>query len=130
MVADFIDEQYYRDNVDITMTEFWKMFPNLKEQPTTSAVNPGDFLNIFNELSKSVDNIICILVSKILSATQECAYQARRIIRPELPNLNIEIIDSKTSAGAMGFTVLEAARAAQQNKSMAEIIEVVQDIIS
>ena len=129
-VGMIIDGQYYRDNVDITLAEFWSIFPDLKEQPTTSAVNPGDFLKIFTELSESTNSIVCILVSKVLSATQESAYQARRLIRPEHPGLNIQIVDSKTSAGAMGFVVLETARAAQQNKSVAEVVEVAQDMIS
>lgn len=124
-----IEGKPYRDLVDITLEEFKGMFPRLVKQPTTFAANPGDFLNTFNELSQSTDDIICILVSKVLTATQESAYQARRLIREEKPNLNIEIIDSKTSAGALGFIVLEAARAAQENNSLKEIVAIVQDMI-
>jgi len=124
-----IEGKAYRDLVDITLGEFRKMMPGLEKQPTTSAANPGDFLNVFTELSKSTDSIVCVLVSKALTATQEVAYQARRMIRAEHPNLNIEIIDSKTSAGALGFIVLEAARAAQQNKSLEEVTAVVEDMI-
>ena len=124
-----IEGKAYRDLVDITLAEFRGMINRLEKQPTTSAVNPGDLLNVFTELSKSTDNIVCILVSKALTATHESAYQAKRLIRAEHPNLNIEIIDSKTSAGALGFIVLEAARSAQQNKSLEEVIAVVQDMI-
>ena len=124
-----IEGKAYRDLVDITLAEFRSMMPNLEKQPTTSAANPGDFLNLFTELSELTDNIVCILVSKALTATQESAYQARRMIRAEHPNLNIEIIDSKTSAGALGFIVLEAARAARQNKSLEEVSAVVEDMI-
>ena len=55
--------------------------------------------------------------------------QAREIVKSEHTGLNIEIIDSKTAAGALGFIVLEAARAAQAGKSLAEVVEVAQNII-
>lgn len=124
-----IDGKHYRDVVEITTDQFWGMFNDLKEQPSTTAVSPGDFLDTFTELSKSTDTIVCILVAKTLSATQESAYLAKRMLKSELPDLNIEIIDSKTAVGAMGFIVLEAARAAQQNKDMAEVIKVARDMI-
>lgn len=129
-VAMIMDGRTYRDTIDITIDGFWKIFPTLKEQPTTSAVNPGDFLATFRELGKSTDKIVCILVSRVLSATQESAYQARRLVRPEFPHLNIEIIDSKSSSGGLGFIVLEAARAAQEGKSEAEVIEAATEMVS
>ena len=124
-----IEGKPYRDLVDITLDEFQGMVNDLEKQPTTTAANPGDFINVFTELTESTDSIVCILVSKALTATQESAYQARRLIRAEYPELNIEIIDSKTSAGALGFIVLEAARAAQQNKSLQEVVAVAQDMV-
>jgi len=124
-----INGKPYRDLVDITLDEFQGMVNSLEKQPTTTAANPGDFLNVFTELTESTDSIVCILVSKALTATQESAYQARRLIRVEHPELNIEIIDSKTSAGALGFIVLEAARAAQQNKRLQEVVAVAQDLV-
>ena len=124
-----IDGEPYRDLVDITLDEFRSMVDSLEKQPTTTAANPGDFLNVFTELAESTNSIVCILVSKALTATQESAYQARRLIRAEHPELNIEIIDSKTSAGALGFIVLEAARAAQQDKSLQEVVAVAQDMV-
>ena len=124
-----IDGKVYRDCIDITLEEICQRFQNLEKQPTTTAVSPEDFVNTFTELGKATDSIVCILVSKSLTATHESAYQARRLTRPSHPNLNIEIIDSKTSAGALGFVVLEAARAAEQNKSLEEIISVTRDMI-
>ena len=124
-----IDGKDYRDQVDITPAEFYRMYRGLKEIPTTSAVSPGDFADIFTELGKSTDSIICIVVSKALSATYSSAEQARDIVRSEHPGLNIEIIDSKTATGALGFIVLEIARAAQAGKSLGEVIAVAQDMI-
>ena len=123
-----IDGKSYKDS-DLTNEEFWRLFYAAKELPTTNAASPGDFATAFAELAKVTDEIVCIVVSKVLSATHEAAVQAAEIVKSEHPNLNIEIIDSKTATGAEGFIVLEAARAAQAGKSLAEIIQVAQDMI-
>ena len=125
-----IEGQLYRDCIDITLDEVCSRLNGLDKQPTTTAVSPGDFVNAFTELADSTDNIICILVSKALTATQESAYQARRLVRSQHPHLNIEIVDSKTSAGALGFIVAEVARAAEQGKGIGEVVEIARDMIS
>jgi len=124
-----IDGEDYRDQIDITPAEFYQIFPTLKKMPTTSAASPGDYADIFTELAKSTDSIVCISISKALSAAYNSAMEAREIVRAKYPNLSIEIIDSKNSVGALGFIVLEAARAAQAGKSLAEVVQVAQDMV-
>ena len=124
-----INGRVYRDLVDISLAEFKEMSKDLEEQPKTSAANPSDFINVFQELAQSTNDIVCILVSKALTATHESAYQAKRMIRQEYPNVNIEIIDSRTSVGALGFIVIEAARAAKDGKSLTEVLAVAHEMI-
>jgi DegV family protein with EDD domain len=94
-----LNDKVYRDTIDITCQGFFEMFQDLEWKTTTTAASPGEFINIFRELGKTTDNIICILVSKVLTATQESAYLARRNFRSDSnPNLHIEIIDSRSSA--------------------------------
>ncbi len=125
-----VNGEHYRDRVDVSLEDICRWLETLDKQPTTSAVSPGDFVDVFTRLAQSTDSIVCILVSKALTATQESAYLARRMVRADHPNLRIDIIDSKTSAGALGFVVLEAARAAEQGKSREEVVEVTRDMIS
>ena len=125
-----IDGQLHRDGHDITLEEICLRFKTFEKQPTTSAVSPGEFIDVFTELAQSTDSIICILVSRVLTATQESAYLARKHMRAQNPNLRIEIVDSKTSAGALGFIVLEAARTAARGASLAEVVETVRDMTS
>jgi len=124
-----LDGKVYRDNIDITCHGFFDIFHDQEWKTTTTAASPADFINVFQELGKTSNDILCILVSKALTATQESAYLARKITRLDInPKLNIEIIDSRSSAGALGFMVLEAARAAKAGKSMEEIKLIVQDM--
>jgi DegV family protein with EDD domain len=123
-----IGGQHYKDS-ELTNEEFWQLFYAAKGSSTTAAASPGDFASIFEELGKSTDSIVCILVSKALSATLEAATQGKKLIKEKNPEANIEILDSRTSAGALGFVVLEAARAAKAGKSFEEVIKTANDMI-
>lgn len=123
-----INGKAYRDQVDINPDEFWRMFKDVKEF-TTGAPALGDFAEIFRDLSQSTNDIACTFVSKALSAVYETAIQARELAKKENPKLNIEIIDSRTAAGAESFIVLEMARAAQVGKSLADVVKAAQDMI-
>lgn len=127
-VALNINGKPYLDQVDITPDAFWKMFPEIKEY-TTGAPPIGKYIEIFQDLSKSTSKIVCTFVSKALSAILETAVQAAEIFKKDNPNVNIEIIDSRTAAGAQGFIVLEMARAAQAGKTLSEIVNVATEMI-
>lgn len=123
-----INGKPYRDQVDIGPDEFWKMFDNIKEFKT-GAPALTEFTSIFSDLSKETDDIACVFVSKALSATYEAACQARELFLKDNPRKNIEIIDSRTAAGAQGFIALEMARAAATGKSLKEVTQVAHNMI-
>jgi DegV family protein with EDD domain len=123
-----INGKPYRDLVEMQPDEFWKIFPSIKEF-TTGAPPLAEFTTVFRELSQTTDNIACTFVSKALSATYESAIQARDLFKKENPAVNIEIIDSRTAAGAQAFITLEMARAAEVGKSLAEVVRVADEMI-
>ena len=125
-----IDGKAHRDQVDITSKEFHRIYTSLKDIPTTSATPIGDFVDIFTKLGEITNNILCVVLSKGLSATWESANKAREISCEKKPGINIEIIDSKTTTGALGFIVLEAARAARAGKEFNNVVQVAQDMVS
>lgn len=124
-----LSHKLFRDYVDITPEEFWKMFPNLKDTPTTSAVSVGDFRDAFLNLAKVTSDIVCITISREFSATHTAARQAAEMVMGEKSGLKIAVVDSRTSAGGLSLIVIEAARAAQAGKSLAEVVQVIQDMI-
>ena len=123
-----INQKSYRDLVDLSPDEFWKMFPDIKEF-NTAAPAMAEYISIFEELSRTTESIACVLVSSALSATYEAAVQAREIFLKDHPGVKIEIIDSRTAAGAQGFITLEMARAAAAGKSLAEVVQVANDMV-
>ena len=123
-----INGKEYRDQVDLSTADFWKMFPEIKEFGA-SAPSMAEYTRVFEELSQTTDSIACTFVSKGLSGTYEAAVQARDIFQKTHPNIRIEIIDSRHAVGAEGFIVLEMARAAEAGKSLDEVIAVANEMI-
>jgi DegV family protein with EDD domain len=127
-VALNINGKPYRDGVDIEPEGFWKMFDEVKEF-TTGAPALSEYTEILSNLAKTSDGIVGIFVSQALSAIGEAAVQAADLMKKENPDLNIEIVDSRTAAGAQGFLVEEAAIAAKAGKNVSEVAQVVKDTI-
>ncbi len=124
-----VSGKVYRDEVDITPEQVWKLLPTLDSLPALSGPGPGDFVKIFNDLAKQNEEILVIGMSRAFSVTCFSAERARALVQESFPNLKIEIMDSKSSMGALGFIVLEAARAARQGKTINEIMQMAKDMI-
>jgi DegV family protein with EDD domain len=105
-----------RDGVDIQPEEFYTRLKTAKELATTSQVNPKSFYDIYKSLQEQDYEILTIVLSSHFSKTIESAEQAKEMV----PNATIEIVDSKTTAMAMGFLVLAAARALADGASLLE----------
>jgi DegV family protein with EDD domain len=109
-------EQTYEDGVDISPSEFYTRLKTAKIMPSTSQVTPAKFVKIFGDLLEQDYHILALLISEKLSGTIASAIQACETY----PGAPIEIVDSNTTAMALGYQVLTVARAAEQGASLAE----------
>jgi len=121
-----IDGTPYRDGIDLTPDEFWKLFPGMKEF-TTGAPPLSEYTGLFTEMARDTDKIVCLFVSKALSAVNETAVQAADLFRKDHPDVDITVLDSRTAAGAEAFMVEAMAEAAAAGKSVAEITAVAEE---
>jgi DegV family protein with EDD domain len=115
-------EETFRDGVDIMPDDFYKRLATAKVMPSTSQVAIVDMKAAFEKLLESGYDVLGIFISAKLSGTMQSAIQAREM----LPKANdkITIVDSNSTAMAMGFGVLMAARAAKGGASLAECQEI------
>jgi DegV family protein with EDD domain len=111
-------EETFRDGVDIMPDEFYKRLETAKVMPTTSQVAIGDMKASFEKLLGSGYDVLGIFISAKLSGTMQSAIQAREFL-PKAAD-RISIVDSHSTAMAMGFQVLQAARTAKDGASLAE----------
>ena len=114
----------YEDGVDILPSEFYSRLKTAKVMPSTSQVTPKTFIQMFGRLLEQEYQILAILISDKLSGTIASAIQAKEMY----PDAAIEIVDSNSTAMAMGFQVLTVARAIShgadfhESKQIAEAI--------
>lgn len=113
----------YRDIVEISTDEFYKKLKDSPEIPTTSQPSPGEFTEFFKEIAKDYDEIVAILVSDDLSGTMKSAQFALNMVE----DVQIELVNSKTTGSAMGTIVLLCAEMARAGKSQAEIVAFARD---
>lgn len=120
----------YRDGVDITPGEVYKIMRKRKELPTTSTPSVGDFLEAYTDLSKKAESVFCTTVTSLQSKTYEAALVARDRAKEVIPGTPIEVLDSRGAAGVVGFIALEAARAAERGADLPEVINVAQRVMA
>jgi DegV family protein with EDD domain len=116
------DGKVYRDWIDISPAEAYRMLEEAPELFTTSPPSPGELLDVYRELSGQAESILCIAVSSKLSTLYDVARLAKGLASQEHIGARIEVLDSQTAAAGQGFVVLAAARTAAEGKSLAEVI--------
>ncbi|UCC90185.1 MAG: DegV family protein, partial [Dehalococcoidia bacterium] len=127
-----IEGKAYPEN-EVNLPEFYQNLLQITETeklPTSSSVTVGVFLEAFRELSQKAEAILYIGHSTRLGMSANAARQAKQMAEEELPNIQIEVIDSGTACGAQMFIVLEAARAAAAGKSFPEVVEVANNMVA
>lgn len=121
-----IKDKTYRDRLDISPSEFYKLIAEPGVIPTTAQIPPGVFQEEFERVIKETDDdIIYIAFSSGLSGTYQSACLARDMVDPD----RITVIDSKSASVGMGLTVIRAAEALKAGKSKEEIIAEINDNI-
>ena len=111
-------DETYQDGVDIQPDEFYTKLASAKIMPTTSQVAIITMKAAFEKLLEAGFDVLGIFISAKLSGTMQSATQAREML-PKAAS-KIVVLDSDSTAMAMGFHVLTAARAAQSGAGLAE----------
>ena len=119
----------HRDGVDITPGEVYRIMRKDEDLPTTSIPSPGDFVKAYTSVSQQAESILCITLTSLQSKMYETATVAKEMAAESIPRTTIEVLDSRAVAGALGFIVLEAARAADQGASLDEVRAVAQKMM-
>ncbi len=113
-------EDTFLDGVTLDAPSFYQRLQTRKDFPMTSQPSVGDFIRFFQDVAErfQTDTIFGVFISAALSGTLSSALQARN----ELPDLHIELVDSRSVSMGLGFQALTAARAAQSGADLAEVL--------
>lgn len=112
------DEETFVDGKDISPEEFLKKMANTPKLPKSSQPAVGVFKELFDELGSNGDQVLVITMTGGMSGTVKSAEAAATMSESE-----VVVVDSRFISYALGFQVLEAARMAEEGKSIEEILE-------
>ena len=124
-------KEVLRDLVTIQRDEFFRWLLTAKELPTTASPGPGDYLTMYEELAqeKGADEIVSVHMTSVGSGAYQAAKAAQAMALERLPDVRIEVIDTRSVSMCHGWMVIEAARAALAGKSLGEIVTLVRGMI-
>jgi len=117
-----IDDENYIDGVTITKEEFKEKMSASAELPKTAQPSIGRFVEVYDELGKNGNSVISIQMMRSISGTVEAARQAA-----DITETNVTVVDSDFTSRSMGMIVKEAAKAAQDGKTVEEILKIIED---
>jgi DegV family protein with EDD domain len=113
------------DGIDIDPPAFYELLRTSPDFPSSSQPSVVSFQKVFTQLSAEVDGIIAVLVSDELSGTLNSA----RMAAESLPDLPLEIIDTRSVSIQLGFIAMEVARAAAAGADLQTAADLARSLI-
>ncbi|HHY09930.1 MAG TPA: DegV family protein [Firmicutes bacterium] len=108
----------FKDQVDLSVEEFWEKLAQAEELPATNQVNPHEFAEVFEPYLKQGDTILYIGLSSKLSGTLQSAQLAKELLK----SAKIHIFDSKSASLGVALYVIKAAEMIAAQASVPEIL--------
>jgi len=122
------DNEEFKE-IDIQNENFYDKLDRSLSIPTSSQPSLDEMYNILEKHIRNNNEVVGVFLSSEMSGTYSNACLAKSMILENYPNALIEIIDSRSNCMQLGFAALSAAKAAQQEKSIDEVVAVVKDNI-
>jgi DegV family protein with EDD domain len=123
-----IEDDTYLDGVTISADEMYRRLPDQKVIPQTSAPSVGTYIETYEKLAETHDEIISVHLSSKLSLTHNAAVNAVAELGSNGPR--IEVIDSLQASMALGYSAIRAAEAIADGSSLDETVALVESTIT
>jgi hypothetical protein len=122
------DGQTYIDGVTISAAEAYQLLRKDPDRFVTSAITPGQLMEVYRQLSARSQEILFITLASVLSAVFKTATLAADIFKSESSQTTIRVLDSRAVAGTQGLVVLAVAKAVAQGFGLDRVASLVQQV--
>jgi len=119
-----LDNQSYREGIDIQPAEFYQLLAATDSLPVTSQPSAGDFAELYRQLAATDADILSIHMTSGLSGTFNSAQAGAEMV----PEARVTHVDTKTLSAAAGWQVEAAARAAKAGWAKEQILSLMERI--
>jgi len=118
-----VNGKSYRDFVDITPTEFYRMLrANQNGMQTTSAPTTADYVRAFLD---APGDVLCLTVAHSLSGMHQSALLAAEMVQNER---RVAVVDSGTAAPGLALLAESAAAGALTGRSLDDLTQLVHEL--
>jgi DegV family protein with EDD domain len=105
-------------DVDIDPDVFYRRLADMAHLPTSSQPSVESLIEAFSAAAGRGDDILGVFISQKMSGTLETARMAAGMVREQFPQVEIELVDSRSNSMEEGMAAIAAARAAQAGDSL------------
>jgi DegV family protein with EDD domain len=113
------DRDTFRDKIDLSIDEFYKLMRQRSTLPTTSAPPAGLFEETYERLLGEVDHVIAVMLAGKLSATYDVARQAA----DRVGKGRVSVVDSGQTTMCLGWLAMRAAEMGGEGAEPATIVK-------
>jgi len=122
-----LDDESIKET-EIAYDTFYEKMKYAKTIPTSSQPPIGELSEAFERIIKEGDSLFAIFLSAKMSGTYNTALIVKSQLLEKYPDAQIEIFDSASNSMQLGFQALEAAKAAANGASLAEVVQIAEHI--
>jgi DegV family protein with EDD domain len=115
----------YREGIDLSYDQFYRMLAEAEELPTTSQPAAGDFLKVYSTLLEAGHELISVHISSGISGTVDSALAAQKMLpEPE----RVSVVDSSSTAIGLELMVRAALDAVEAGQSREQIVTMLRQL--
>lgn len=118
-------EEEFKCGVELSNEEFYEKLETSSEAPSTAAVNPYEFEEVFQKYVDAGDDVVAILFSRHMSATYQSAVIASESVNSE----RIHLIDCENGAMGQALLIETAVAMREQGLGAVEIAEKITELL-
>lgn len=118
-----VNGQSFKEDIDITKEEFYKLLKEHGDDAKTSQPAFGDFIELYEKLKKEYDYGIAIHASSQLTGTYQSSISAS-----EMTGFKTDVIDSKIGDYALGRMIQKGIQYVNSGDSIEKVVSKLRDL--
>ena len=119
-------ENYYKEILELSLEDYFRYMTEEKGYPKTSLPSIQDYIDAFTPALEAGKDIICVTMTRTLTASLESAMTAKSMLEEDFPNAKIHVINSWLATGAQMLLLMEMARMQKNGKSLEDVVAYVE----
>lgn len=114
----FDQENYYKENIEISNHEFYEKLQSENIFPKTSLPSVHDYMSHFEEALTNGMDVLCVCLTHKFSGSYQSAVNAKSMLEEKYNTSKIHIIDSIQATAGQGLVLLQCSYMKQAGLSI------------